>query len=167
MDKKFIRELCEIMNDIGVDELTFKNSEALITFKKYSKIGQLLEANQLLSPQSTAVRGLREGISAEGEGQDLNAQHAEDAGCEMEGNQKFESITANTIGTYYSKPDPDSEAFVREGDRVKKGQVICILEAMKMMNEIKAPFNCKIEKILISDGEVVEFGEELFKVSKS
>ena len=158
MDKKFIRELGEIMNDIGVDELTFK---------KYSKIGQLLEANQLLSPQSTAVRGLREGISAEGEGQDLNAQHAEDAGCEMEGNQKFESITANTIGTYYSKPDPDSEAFVREGDRVKKGQVICILEAMKMMNEIKAPFNCKIEKILISDGEVVEFGEELFKVSKS
>ena len=130
MDKKFIRELGEIMNDIGVDELTFK-------------------------------------ISAEGEGQDLNAQHAEDAGCEMEGNQKFESITANTIGTYYSKPDPDSEAFVREGDRVKKGQVICILEAMKMMNEIKAPFNCKIEKILISDGEVVEFGEELFKVSKS
>ena len=161
MDKKFIRELGEIMNDIGVDELTFKNSEALITLKKYSKIGQLLEANQLLSPQSTAVRGLREGISAEGEGQDLNAQHAEDAGCEMEGNQKFESITANTI------PDPDSEAFVREGDRVKKGQVICILEAMKMMNEIKAPFNCKIEKILISDGEVVEFGEELFKVSKS
>ena len=152
MDKKFIRELGEIMNDIGVDELTFKNSEALITLKKYSKIGQLLEANQLLSPQSTAVRGLREGISAEGEGQDLNAQHAEDAGCEMEGNQKFESITANTIGTYYSKPE---------------GQVICILEAMKMMNEIKAPFNCKIEKILISDGEVVEFGEELFKVSKS
>ena len=45
--------------------------------------------------------------------------------------------------------------------------MICILEAMKMMNEIKAPFNCKIEKILISDGEVVEFGEELFKVSKS
>ena len=75
MDKKFIRELGEIMNDIGVDELTFKNSEALITLKKYSKIGQLLEANQLLSPQSTAVRGLREGISAEGEGQDLNAQH--------------------------------------------------------------------------------------------
>ena len=81
MDKKFIRELGEIMNDIGVDELTFKNSEALITLKKYSKIGHLLEANQLLSPQSTAVRGLREGISAEGEGQDLNAQHAEHAGC--------------------------------------------------------------------------------------
>ena len=53
MDKKFIRELGEIMNDIGVDELTFKNSEALITLKKYSKIGQLLEANQLLSPQSS------------------------------------------------------------------------------------------------------------------
>ncbi|NDC38170.1 MAG: hypothetical protein EBZ48_08975 [Proteobacteria bacterium] len=70
------------------------------------------------------------------------------------------------VGTFYRKPSPDAEPFVKEGDRVSKGATLCIIEAMKVMNEIDAPCDGVIEKILPSEGEVVEFGEVLFLIAQ-
>jgi acetyl-CoA carboxylase biotin carboxyl carrier protein len=77
----------------------------------------------------------------------------------------FIKVESPVVGTFYRKPAPDAEPFVREGDVVKRGDTLCIVEAMKLMNEIDAPSDGKVEKILLSDGEVVEFGEVLFLIN--
>ena len=75
-------------------------------------------------------------------------------------------ITSPMVGTFYASPSPDSPAFVSAGDRVKKGQTLCILEAMKIMNELEAEYDCKIVEILVQDGEPVEYDMPLFRVEK-
>lgn len=75
-------------------------------------------------------------------------------------------IVSPMVGTFYSSPSPDSAPFVKVGDRVKKGQVIGILEAMKIMNELEAEFDCKIVSVLVSDSQAVEYDMPLFAVEK-
>jgi len=77
-----------------------------------------------------------------------------------------DKILSPMVGTYYASPSPDSPAFVNEGDIVKKGQPLAILEAMKIMNELEAEFDCKILKILVEDGKPVEYDMPLFAVEK-
>lgn len=73
-------------------------------------------------------------------------------------------VKSPIVGTFYRKPSPDAEVFVKEGSDVKKGDTLCIVEAMKLMNEIEAPCSGKIEKILSTEGSVVEYGEILFTI---
>jgi acetyl-CoA carboxylase biotin carboxyl carrier protein len=75
-------------------------------------------------------------------------------------------IVSPMVGTFYASPSPDSAPFVKVGDRVKKGQVIAVLEAMKIMNELEAEFDCKIVSILVSDSQAVEYDMPLFAVEK-
>lgn len=75
-------------------------------------------------------------------------------------------IVSPMVGTYYAAPSPDSAPFVKVGDRVKKGQVIAVLEAMKIMNELEAEFDCEILSILVSDSQAVEYDMPLFAVKK-
>ena len=75
-------------------------------------------------------------------------------------------ITAPIVGTFYSSPAPDARAYVYVGDHVKKGQTVCILEAMKLMNEIDVDYDCEIEAILVSNEQKVEYGQPLFRVRK-
>ncbi len=77
-----------------------------------------------------------------------------------------DKILSPMVGTYYASPSPDSPVFVKEGDVVKKGQPLAILEAMKIMNELEAEFDCKILKILVEDGRPVEYDMPLFVVEK-
>ncbi|MFR5702070.1 MAG: acetyl-CoA carboxylase biotin carboxyl carrier protein [Eubacterium ramulus] len=67
---------------------------------------------------------------------------------------------------FYSAPSPEAKAFVKVGDRVKAGETVCILEAMKLMNEIESDFDCEIEAVLVSNEQRVEYGQPLFKVKK-
>jgi len=75
-------------------------------------------------------------------------------------------INSPMVGTFYSSPSPESPAFVNVGDTIKKGQTLCILEAMKIMNEVEAEFNCKILEILVKDGSPVEYDMPIFVVEK-
>ncbi len=75
-----------------------------------------------------------------------------------------DQVKAPLVGTFYRKPSPDSDPFVRVGDDVKKGQVLCIIEAMKMMNEIKSEFEGKVSSIKIEDGQPVEFGQTIIVI---
>ena len=70
------------------------------------------------------------------------------------------------MGTFYSAPAPDAPAYVKIGDHVKKGQTVCILEAMKLMNEIESDYDCQIEAVLVSNEQKVEYGQPLFRVRK-
>lgn len=74
------------------------------------------------------------------------------------------TVTSPMVGTFYRAPGPDADAFVRNGERVDKGQTLCIIEAMKLMNEIESDYAGEIVGILVEDGEMVEFGQPLFKV---
>lgn len=76
----------------------------------------------------------------------------------------FKAIKSPLVGTYYSSGIPGGKPYVEAGSKVKKGDVICIVEAMKIMNEIKAEENCEIVEVLRNDEEIVEFGMELFKI---
>ena len=71
-------------------------------------------------------------------------------------------VESPIVGTFYRRPSPDAEAYASEGKMVKKGDTLCIIEAMKIMNEIEAPAAGKVVKVMLSDSQVVEFGEVLF-----
>ncbi|SES75474.1 acetyl-CoA carboxylase biotin carboxyl carrier protein [Anaerobranca gottschalkii] len=73
-------------------------------------------------------------------------------------------ITSPMVGTFYKAPSPDSPPFVQEGDMVKKGDTLCIIEAMKLMNEIESTENGKVVKVLVENGELVEYGQTLFLI---
>jgi acetyl-CoA carboxylase biotin carboxyl carrier protein len=82
--------------------------------------------------------------------------------CEVEG----DLITSPMVGTFYQAPSPDSPPYVKVGDKVKKGQTLCIIEAMKIMNELEAEFDCEILEVLVEDGQPVEFDTPLFRVKR-
>jgi len=76
----------------------------------------------------------------------------------------LKTVVSPMVGTFYRAPSPDSQPFVEEGATVKKGQVLCIIEAMKLMNEIESEFDGRIVSILVGNGQPVEYGEPLFVI---
>ena len=81
--------------------------------------------------------------------------------------QKVAVVTSPFVGTFYRAPAPGAEPFVQQGTKVKQGQTLCIVEAMKLMNEIEAEYPCTIVEILVENGQSVEFGQQLFRVEKA
>ena len=77
---------------------------------------------------------------------------------------RYVKVESPIVGTFYRKPSPDADVFAKEGDTVSKGDTLCIIEAMKLMNEIEAPTSGRIVKILGVEGQVIEFGEVLFLI---
>lgn len=86
------------------------------------------------------------------------------AAAPTEDNSKYITVKSPMIGTYYSKPSPDKPAFVKEGDVVKPGTVLCVLEAMKLFNEIESEVSGKIVKILVTDKTPIEYDQPLFLI---
>ncbi len=80
--------------------------------------------------------------------------------------EKGEVITSPIVGTFYAAPSPESDAYVKVGSIVEKGQTLCIVEAMKLMNEIEAEFKCKVVEILGENAKPVEYGAPLFRVER-
>lgn len=78
--------------------------------------------------------------------------------------QEGKFITSPMVGTFYSRPAPDEPIFAKAGDSIEDGQVVCIIEAMKVMNEVKAQINGTIAEILVEDGHPVEYGTKIFRI---
>lgn len=78
--------------------------------------------------------------------------------------ENYKIVKSPMVGTFYESSSPDAEAFVKVGDKVKKGQVLCIVEAMKLMNEIESEFDGEIVEVCVKNEEVVEYGMPLFKI---
>lgn len=84
---------------------------------------------------------------------------------EKEANEDVQNqVTAPMLGTFYRRSEPTADEFVTVGDKVNKGQTLCIIEAMKMMHEVKAEFPCTIKETLVDEGDVVEYGQALFVI---
>lgn len=85
---------------------------------------------------------------------------------EVEANKNIKTLRTPILGVFYSSKSPDSEPFVKVGDQVKKGDILCIIEAMKMMNELKAPYDCKVIDCLVNNEDFVEYDQEIFKLEQ-
>jgi acetyl-CoA carboxylase biotin carboxyl carrier protein len=84
--------------------------------------------------------------------------------ADEEDDEDLHVVTASMVGTFYRRPNPEADPYASEGDVIKKGQVICILEAMKILNEIEAEISGTVVKVLAEDAQPVEYGEPLFAV---
>ena len=149
---------------------------------EYKEIKQLMEDmenSSLSSLDISLADGTKISIQKENNEETKNYTVQSSKTVKIENNEKeeqkiFESKTSNNenrkivkapmVGTFYLKPSPTSEAYVEIGKTVKKGDTLCIIEAMKLMNEIESEFDGKIIEICVKDGEAVEYGKPLFVI---
>ncbi len=92
------------------------------------------------------------------------SKEAEDKAEQAARSKNIKTVTSPMVGTFYSAPSPDAEAYVEVGSRVKKGQTLCIIEAMKLMNEVESEYDGVVTSILVENGQPVEYGEPLFYI---
>ena len=147
MDIRELKKILEAFDKSSANILEFENEEFRIYLDKSSSA-------QVSTPAPSAVSPQREEPIV----QKIEAKPE----CEVVG----ELITSPMVGTFYQAPSPDSPPYVKVGDKVKKGQTLCIIEAMKIMNELEAEFDCEILEVLVEDGQPVEFDTPLFRVKK-
>lgn len=140
---EFISALTEHMNENGLDEISVKLSEISVEMKKNSTTPQIVTAQM-------PVTQIAENISNEN--------------SESKAVPSGKTIDSPIIGTFYSAPAPDKPAFINIGSTVNNGDVVCIVESMKLMNEVTADISGIIEEILVQNGDVVEFGQPLFRL---
>ncbi|NLF25473.1 MAG: acetyl-CoA carboxylase biotin carboxyl carrier protein [Deltaproteobacteria bacterium] len=154
MNLEELEKIIALLKDTDITELELEKEGSALRIRRGSH-AQIVRAadHQNQGDESVGV----ELPSGEG-GDEVRSKDEEAAESELV------KIESPIVGTFYRKPSPDSEAFVEVGSRVKKGDRLCIVEAMKLMNEIESSLDGTVEKILLKDGEVVEFGETLFLI---
>lgn len=143
---------------------------------EYEKIKQLMDdmGNSKLSsididfPDGTKI-SMKKNENAEAEIKTVVVENKEVKTEESESTKLSDENTGNIVkspmvGTFYIKPNPSAEPYVEVGKRVKKGDVLCIVEAMKLMNEIESEFDGEVAEILVKDGEAVEYAKPLFRI---
>ena len=143
--------------------------------RKVKKLIELLEESGLSEIEITEgedkVRISRQSISSVNEVQVIPTQPVNtidnEVVAENHRNNNFHKIQAPMIGTFYQSSEPEAKAFVKVGDPVSKGDILCIIEAMKMMNQIECDVDGTIERILVQNGDPVEYDEVLFLISQN
>lgn len=141
----------QLMNDMGSSKLT----EINIDFPDGTKIS--------MKKETIGATINCQPIETNNVGAISNRPQAETKQIEME-QEEGNIVKSPMVGTFYIKPSPTAEAYVEVGKEVKKGDVLCIIEAMKLMNEIESEYAGTIAEILIKDGETVEYGTPLFRI---
>ena len=148
MDLRKIKKLIEMLQESDLNEIEVKEGEESVRINRKKE-----------SIIHTANPPLPKAVSAP----DNQADHVHASSS----TEDYEKILSPMVGTFYRKPAPDKDPFVEVGQPIKKGDTVCIIEAMKMMNQVKSEFDGKIISINIGDGEPVEFGQELISIEKS
>lgn len=143
----YIEKLAKIISETGLTEISLEDGEQAITLRKDVIVSA---APQVVAAAPSAPASAP------------SAQPAASAPATPA--KKGTPITSPMVGTFYKSPSPDAAPFVSVGDTVKNGDVVCIVEAMKMMNEIKAEVAGKVLEICVEDGQPVEFGQVLMYV---
>jgi len=152
MDEHFIFTIMEKFNAGVLTELELSDGTTHLVLRKGQTGATFLTGTTpaAAAPTAAGESSVHLGIAA-------NAAEVSGGG---------EKITSPIVATYYSSPGPDAPPFVKSGAKVKAGQTLCILEAMKMMNHLEAEFDCEIIECHASNGELVEYGQILFTVKK-
>ena len=152
------RGLAEIVAEHGLSELIVDTKEVTLTVRR-GGVTMAMPAMPMQMPMQMPPAVAPAPVSALGSG-----PHAASAGAGAATDDKSHAVTSPFVGTFYRKPNPDSQAYVSLNEKVQKGQVLCIVEAMKLMNEIEADIAGTVSAILAEDGAPVEYGQALFKI---
>ncbi|MCK4462973.1 MAG: acetyl-CoA carboxylase biotin carboxyl carrier protein [Candidatus Omnitrophica bacterium] len=143
MNKKKIEEMIDLMEKHGLTEINIEEEGIRIHLKKgpsgYEQIRDGVISKPVTLPKEEKAQTIKEA-------------------------KNLTEIKSPMVGTFYSAPGPDTPPFIEIGDTIKEGDVLCIIEAMKLMNEIKSEVKGKVSDILVENGEPVEFGQVLFLV---
>jgi acetyl-CoA carboxylase biotin carboxyl carrier protein len=160
MDLKEIQNLIKFVSNSGVAEVKLETGDVKITIRT------TLEGN---SPDITYVQQapMQQAIQAAAPAAAVSAPAAAPVVEAAEDNSKYITIKSPMIGTLYRKPAPDKPMFVEVGSTISKGDVVCVVEAMKLFNEIESEISGKIVKVLVDDSSPVEFDQPLFLVDPS
>ncbi len=144
IDKKYIQELADLLTENNLTEISVKEGEKEVVIKKEKEVVA--------------------GVSSAAISASIPASSGADAFVCTPIEKKGKPITSPMVGTFYKAPAPDAKPFVELGATIKEGQVVCIIEAMKLMNEIEADAAGKVVEICVEDGQPVEFGQVLMYV---
>ncbi|WP_029918146.1 acetyl-CoA carboxylase biotin carboxyl carrier protein [Pelobacter seleniigenes] len=155
MELKDLKGLIKLITETDITEFDLENDEEKIHIKR----GSEKEIIQMTAPAAVVQPAPVVAASAPA----AVAPTTVDSAPQQ---SKYDAIPSPIVGSFYRKPSPDAEPFCKVGDIVDAGQVLCLVEAMKLFNEIEAEFKCKIIEVVKEDGAPVEYGETLFLVEK-
>ncbi|MGE5439477.1 MAG: acetyl-CoA carboxylase biotin carboxyl carrier protein [Bacteroidota bacterium] len=153
MDLEVIKKLVKLIDSSGITDFSVEDGETKIKISKRISGGQII-AQPVMQP-AAAVMPAQPAQRPESPAAENTA--------EAEPSNQHE-IRSPIVGTFYRAPTPDAEAFVKVGDTVAPGKVLCIIEAMKLMNEIESDVSGKIVKIMVENGKPVEYNQPLFLI---
>ena len=160
MDIKEIQNLIKFVQKSGVEEVKIERDDFKITIKTKSVAPQHIIVEDVPTPVSIpASQPITKAV------QEVNTQETTQSVNLENDNQVV--VKSPIIGTFYRKPSPDKPSFVEVGQSIAKGDVLCVIEAMKLFNEIESDFSGKIVKILVDDQSPVEFDQPLFIIDPS
>lgn len=162
MEFKDIKKIVELMDEHGLSQFKLEQDDTKLELKKGGDV-DISAVQQLLAsapaPVAAPVAVAPAAAPAAGAGEAAPAAEGAPAGTT--------DIASPMVGTFYTAPSPDADDFVKVGDKVAADTVVCIVEAMKVMNEIQAEISGEIVEILVDNGTAVQFGEPLFRVKTS
>ena len=152
MDIRKVKKLIEMLEDSNLEEIEIQEGEESVRLVKSNRQNQSYQTQSLMTPQASSVQ----------------EQPPEEISLEdsLKDKQDSNSIDSPMVGTFYASASPGAKPFVSVGDLVSEGDVVCIVEAMKMMNEIKSEFSGTVLSVNVENSEPVEYGQSLFKISK-
>lgn len=161
MKAKEIQDLIEFISNVGMDEVNIETDQIKLHVKRHSET-KFAAAPQVIqaAPAATPATQVSQAASPDASGGGAEANKSDGA-------SNYVSIKAPMIGTFYRSPNPDSPSFVNVGDKVEKGQTVCIIEAMKLFNEIESDVSGTIVEVAIDNSSPVEYDQVLFLVDPS
>ncbi len=164
MDFQNIKELINIINSSDLAYFELKSNDGYVKMDKSltRSLNRNVEEEEETTKKESNIHTKEEPIQEKNNFPENKSSNMQEEAVE----EDTVIITSPMVGTFYSSPSPESESFAKEGDYVKKGKVICIIEAMKLMNEIESNYNGKIVKCFAKDGDMVEFGQKLFEIKE-
>ncbi|RJG13294.1 acetyl-CoA carboxylase biotin carboxyl carrier protein [Pseudomonas cavernicola] len=152
MDIRKVKKLIELLEESGIDELEIREGEESVRISRHGKQPQFAAPQMYAAPVPAPIAAAVAAAPA--------AEAAAPAAAKLNGNV----VRSPMVGTFYRTPAPTAPAFVEIGQSVKKGDILCIVEAMKMMNHIEAETSGVIESILVENGQPVEYDQPLFTI---
>ena len=163
IDLRYVKKLIDMIDESSVDsiEITSDKGMKIRISKSPNQRGTVQMAAPMPMPAMVSAASPRlspaQGIQAIGDGEagGAPAEPPKKPGLE---------VKSPMVGTFYKSPEPGAKAYVSVGDRVSKGQIVCIIEAMKIMNEIESEYSGVVKEILVQDAQPVEYGQVLFKI---
>ncbi|MEC7524105.1 MAG: acetyl-CoA carboxylase biotin carboxyl carrier protein [Myxococcota bacterium] len=157
IDLKQMRELMRAMKQLGMSELEIEQDGNRLYMRRGDPAGPAIA----MQPMMAAAPSVPPPAPAPA------APAAPPPAAEAKDDPNVVYITSPFVGTFYRAPSPDAPTFVEKGQKIAAGDVLCIVEAMKLMNEIESEISGTIVEILVENGKPVEYGDQLFKVQKS